>query len=198
MVTLMVRPYHSNGVLAGQLRTLCSCMVSCVFVLRLAGRRGHWQLGERRFFFFLPPAGARTQFSFLCPVCVMLRLLHELRAAQRAVCKHQRWFSAAAAGNNDFLRKYSSATPSGSRKFLLLTPELAESTASCIAETFSNKDEAFTWALNLKRHHWHSLTIPFIERAANGGCSIMPCRSRLAGGPAPKSRAIFLGITLTQ
>jgi len=114
------------------------------------------------------------QFSFLCPVCVMLRLLHELRAAQRAVCKHQRWFSAAAAGNNDFLRKYSSATPSGSRKFLLLTPELAESTASCIAETFSNKDEAFTWALNLKRHHWHSLTIPFIERAANGGCSIMP------------------------
>jgi hypothetical protein len=53
------------------------------------------------------------------------------------------------------------------RTFTLLTPELAEATASCIAETFSQKEEAFTWALNLKRHHWHSLTIPFIERSAN-------------------------------
>ena len=51
--------------------------------------------------------------------------------------------------------------------YTLLTPELAEATASCIAETFCQRDEAFTWALNLKRHHWHSLIIPFIERAAN-------------------------------
>ena len=53
------------------------------------------------------------------------------------------------------------------RTFQLLTPELAEGTASCVAETFSHKDEPLTWALNLRRHHWHSLTIPFIERAAN-------------------------------
>ena len=66
------------------------------------------------------------------------------------------------------------------RTFQLLTPELSEGTASCVAETFSHKDEPLTWALNLRRHHWHSLTIPFIERAAN--CELRPA-PRVPGQP---------------
>jgi hypothetical protein len=51
--------------------------------------------------------------------------------------------------------------------FVPLTPELAESTVGCVAETMSAAEEPFTHALKLKRHHWHSLIIPFVERAAH-------------------------------
>ncbi len=54
-----------------------------------------------------------------------------------------------------------------SRVFRPLTPELAEATVACVAETMSQPEEPFTHALNLKRHHWHSLIIPFVERAAH-------------------------------
>ena len=56
----------------------------------------------------------------------------------------------------------------GGRVFTALTPELAEAASACIADTFSQQSEPFTWLFNLKRHHWFSLVIPFIERAAHG------------------------------
>ena len=43
---------------------------------------------------------------------------------------------------------------------------------ACIAETMASQAEPFTFALNLKRHHWHSLIIPFVERAAHAAAPL--------------------------
>ena len=65
----------------------------------------------------------------------------------------------------------SSSSASG-RIYTALTPELAEAASVCIADTFSQQSDPFTWLFNLKRHHWFSLVIPFIERAAHGAFSL--------------------------
>lgn len=65
-----------------------------------------------------------------------------------------------------FSRRFLSAR-AAPRVFKPLTPELAEAAVACVAETMSQPEEPFTHALNLKRHHWHSLIIPFVERAAH-------------------------------
>ncbi len=60
-----------------------------------------------------------------------------------------------------------SAAASG-RIYTALTPELAEAASVCIADTFAQQSEPFTWLFNLKRHHWFSHVIPFLVRASHG------------------------------
>lgn len=60
-----------------------------------------------------------------------------------------------------------SSVDDGPRTFTLLTPELSEAASVCIADSFAAQADPFTFSLNLKRHHWFSLVIPFVERAAN-------------------------------
>ncbi len=62
--------------------------------------------------------------------------------------------------------------------FQTLTPELVPSAIECVAETFGGGavEDPFSWLFNLKKHHWRSMTSPFIERAAEA----VPLRPRLS------------------
>ena len=70
-------------------------------------------------------------------------------------------------GNVSLVRFFSPAAVTSRRVFRPLTPELVEAVVACVAETMSQPEEPLTHALKLKRHHWHSLIIPFVERAAH-------------------------------
>jgi hypothetical protein len=75
---------------------------------------------------------------------------------------------AASASSSLLTHARSHSQTSSHRVFTALTPELAEAASVCVADSFAQQTEPFTWLFNLKRHHWFSLVIPFIERASHG------------------------------
>lgn len=90
-------------------------------------------------------------------------------------------------GHVSLVRFFSSAAVTSARRvFRPLTPELVEATVACVAETMSQPEEPLTHALKLKRHHWHSLIIPFVERAAHAATplsivAVNPATGRVDG-----------------
>jgi len=50
-----------------------------------------------------------------------------------------------------------------------------EGAVNCIADTFTNPDstEPFTWCMNLRSHHWKSMSSIFVDRAASQNLSLV-------------------------